>query len=63
MYCGDVRKESVVPAYQPRPHDEYIVRSSYLEGEWDLEILSKEGFDKMKEIVLDIMQAQAAGTL
>ncbi len=31
-----------------------------LEGAWNLDILSQEGFDKMKEIVGDIMAESAA---
>jgi hypothetical protein len=31
-----------------------------LEGEWNLDILSQEGFDKVKEIIADITTASAA---
>ena len=53
VYCGDVATRVITPSYQARHHQEFIVPSRFLEGEWDLDLLSQEGFDKMKEIIVD----------
>ena len=41
----------VTDAYSPR---------DFLAGSWSMDILSQEGFDKMKEIVNDILVSVAA---
>jgi hypothetical protein len=60
VYCGDIATRDVTPPYQPRPYERYNVPSGFLEGEWNMDILSQEGFNKMKEIVADITTAMAA---
>ena len=52
VYTGDVATGKMEPAFtdcpsSTPPHD-------LLEGAWNIDILSQEGFDKMKEIVEDI---------
>ena len=59
IYCGDVAARTITPRYQARPREDYILPLEFLKGEWDLDILSQEGFNKMKEIVTDIMTAAA----
>ena len=59
IYCGDVAARTITPWYQARPREDYILPLEFLKGEWDLDILSQEGFNKMKEIVMDIMTAAA----
>ena len=39
FYCGDVANRTVTQPYQAHPY-EFIVPQGYLEGEWDLDILS-----------------------
>lgn len=51
IYCGEKESNQVNP--QPIPHSEHstpIIPPT----EWDLDLLSQEGFDKMKNIVADI---------
>lgn len=60
IYRGDVVTGAIAPPYQGRPHEDYTLPRGFLEGEWNLDILSQEGFDKMKEIVADITTAAAA---
>jgi hypothetical protein len=60
VYCGDVAARVITPPYQARPHQDFVVPSGFLQGGWDLDILSQEGFNKMKEIVADITAATAA---
>ena len=60
IYCGGVAARTITPPYQARPCEDSILPLEFLKGEWDLDILSQEGFNKMKEIVGDIMTATAA---
>ena len=60
IYRGDAATRAITPPYQGRPREDYILPPGFLEGEWNLDILSQEGFDKMKEIVVDITTATAA---
>ncbi|KAF5358184.1 hypothetical protein D9756_001623 [Leucocoprinus leucothites] len=44
------------PSIQPRPNDnDHTLPRDYLEGAWDIDILSQDGFNKMKEIVEDVV--------
>jgi len=60
IYQGDVATRTITPPYQARPCEDYILPREFLKGEWDLDILSQEGFDRMKEIVADITTAATA---
>ena len=60
IYCGDAVTRTLTPPYQGRPHEDCILPPGFLEDEWNLDILSQEGFDKMKEIVTDITTVAAA---
>ncbi|KAK0449326.1 hypothetical protein EV421DRAFT_1410337 [Armillaria borealis] len=59
VYRGDIATGTLQPDYQARPDPNRILPLNFLEGEWDLDILSQEGFNKMKEIVTDILTASA----
>ncbi|KAJ7222070.1 hypothetical protein B0H12DRAFT_1151308 [Mycena haematopus] len=58
VYAGDVLNEDVRPALVPTSPTR-IVGRDYLKKEWDLDLLSDEGFTKMKEIVTYITQQRA----
>ena len=60
IYHGDVAARTITPRYQARPCEDYILPRESLKGEWDLDILSQEGFDRMKEIVADSTIAATA---
>jgi hypothetical protein len=55
VYCGDTTSFKLQPPAIERPHELRILPTTFLAGEWDIGILSQEGFAKMKEIVTDIM--------
>ena len=55
VYCGDVHSENVQPEFEDRPSHRRILPRDFLAGSWSMDILSQEGFDKMKEIVNDIL--------
>jgi hypothetical protein len=57
VYCGDVVTGDVEPAFENRPSPGRIFPRKFLEGAWNIDILSQEGFAKMKEIVGDIVQS------
>ena len=57
VYCGQVVTGAVTPPRQARPRDDYVLPPEFLAGQWSLDILSMEGFNKMKEIVADITTA------
>ncbi|KAK0220391.1 hypothetical protein IW262DRAFT_1384291 [Armillaria fumosa] len=59
VYCGDIATYTLQPEYQTRPDPNRVLPRNFLEGQWDLDILSQEGFNKMKEIVTDILAASA----
>ncbi|KAK0449377.1 hypothetical protein EV421DRAFT_1411445 [Armillaria borealis] len=59
VYRGDIATGSLQPEYQAHPDLNRILPLNFLEGEWDLDILSQEGFNKMKGIVTDILTASA----
>ncbi|KIK04009.1 hypothetical protein K443DRAFT_94062, partial [Laccaria amethystina LaAM-08-1] len=55
VYCGDKASYEVTPQAIPRPEPlSRVLSPSFLAREWDLDLLSQEGFEKMKEIVTDI---------
>jgi len=60
VYCGDVATEEVDPAFEDRPCPGRTFPRNFLEGAWDIDILSQEGFAKMKEIVGDIVRKAGA---
>jgi hypothetical protein len=55
VYSGDVATGDIEPAFQDRPNPGGILPRDFLEGAWDIDILTQEGFDKTKEIVGDIV--------
>jgi len=56
VYCGDKASYEVTPQAVPRPEPlSRVLSPSFLAREWDLDLLSQEGFEKMKEIVTDIL--------
>ena len=56
IYAGDTRSFNVTPLHSqcPRPQS-HVLPVNFLAGQWNLNILSQEGFDKVKEIVTDIL--------
>lgn len=60
VYSGDTATGDVQPTFENRPNLSRIFPRNFLEGAWDIDILSPEGFAKMKEIVGDIMASAAA---
>ena len=60
VYCGDVAANDVEPVSENRPNPLRLLPRNFLEGAWNIDILSQEGFDKMKEIVGDITGNVAA---
>jgi hypothetical protein len=59
VYCGDKVTGEVTPHYVGRPHMDRILPPDFLEGQWDLDILSQDGLRKIQEIVAYI-KAEAA---
>jgi hypothetical protein len=56
VYCGDSASYMIDPAPVPRPEPSTrVLLPSFLAGEWYLDIISQEGFVKMKEVVVDIL--------
>jgi hypothetical protein len=51
VYCGDKVTGDVAPDFIGRPNAQRILPPDFLEGEWDLDILSAEGLAEMQEIV------------
>ena len=60
VYCGHVIDKDLEPAFENRPSSDHNLPSEFLEDAWDIDILSQEGFAKMKEIVGDITGNVAA---
>lgn len=48
--CGTGFTETIEPDFVPRPSPSRILPRGFLEGAWAIDILSPEGFNKMKEI-------------
>ncbi|KAG8975423.1 hypothetical protein FRC05_005753 [Tulasnella sp. 425] len=55
VYCADKESYELQPPAIPHPDPSRILLPTFLAGEWNMDILSQEGFAKMKEIVTDIM--------
>jgi len=56
VYSGDTRTFDVTPPRSQRPEPRSrVLPPDFLAGQWSLDILSQEGFDRMKEIVTDIL--------
>ncbi|KIJ24730.1 hypothetical protein M422DRAFT_237347 [Sphaerobolus stellatus SS14] len=56
VYCGDTQTLNVDPPSIPRPEPSGRVLShSFLADGWSVDIMSQDGFTKMKEIVTDIL--------
>jgi hypothetical protein len=51
VYTGDKATGVVTPQFVGRPDVNRVLPSDFLEGQWDLDILSLDGFRKMQEIV------------
>ena len=51
VYSGDFAALELTPPPSPRPDANRILPKDHLEGEWELDIFSPEGFAKMQEIV------------
>ena len=55
VYYGDTTSLHIHPPAMKHPHESRVLPTTFLAGEWAIDILTKEGFAKMKEIVTDIM--------
>ncbi|KAF8502736.1 hypothetical protein F5888DRAFT_1592482, partial [Russula emetica] len=51
VYCGDKVTGEVTPHFVGRPNVDRILPPDFLEGQWDLDILSPDGLRMMQEIV------------
>ena len=51
IYRGNVATREIEPAYQGHTDTNRILPRNFLEGLWDIDILSQDGFNRMKEIV------------
>ncbi|KAF9474526.1 hypothetical protein BDN70DRAFT_924540 [Pholiota conissans] len=51
VYYGDVATGKITPPYREPPQ---VIPPGFLEGEWNINILSKEGHRKMRELLNDI---------
>ncbi|KAK7022877.1 hypothetical protein VNI00_016864 [Paramarasmius palmivorus] len=60
VYCGDVVTGNIDPVFKERPTRDRVLPSDFLKGAWNIDILSQEGFAKMKEIVEDIIGGSVA---
>ena len=59
VYRGDKVTGEVTPDFFARPSAHRVLPPDFLEGEWDLDILSPEGLVKMQEIVAYIKAESA----
>lgn len=59
IYRGDKVTGVVAPDFVDRPSAHRVLPPDFLEGEWDLDILSPEGLVKMQEIVAYIKAESA----
>ena len=60
VYCGDVVTRDLGPVFKSRPSPSRALPGNFLGEAWNIDILSQEGFDKMKEVVGDIVGNVAA---
>ena len=51
VYCGEKDTYSLIPHFVGPPNVDDLLPRDFLEGQWDIDILSQEGFNKMQEIV------------
>ena len=59
VYCGNKATGEVTPHFVSHPNANWILPPDFLEGQWDVDILSVDGLRKMQEIVAYI-KAEAA---
>ncbi|KAF8336449.1 uncharacterized protein EI90DRAFT_3045775 [Cantharellus anzutake] len=50
VYCGHKDTGDITPCSVDRPSADCVFLPDFLEGEWDLDILSPAGFNRMREI-------------
>jgi hypothetical protein len=62
VYCGDKITGEITPHFVGRPNADRTLPPDFLEGQWDLDILSPDGLKKMQEIVAYI-KAEAANVV
>lgn len=58
VYCGDSVTSDVKPVVGDRRS--HVLPHNFLEGAWNIDILSQEGFTKMKEVIRDSISSTAA---
>lgn len=63
VYVGDVATGKIEPAFTDRPNSTLDLPGDLLEGAWNIDILSQDGFDTMKEIVGDIIGNAVSSSL
>ena len=53
IYCGNKVTHEITPHFvdNPQANENHMLPSNFLEGEWDLDILSPDGLKKMQVIV------------
>ena len=59
VYSGDVHSGALQPEFEDRPSHSHTLPRDFLAGSWSMDILSQEGFAKMREIVGDILASVA----
>ena len=62
VYCGDKVTGEITPHFVGRPNVDRILPPDFLDGQWDLDILSLDGLKKMQEIIAYI-KAEAANVV
>jgi len=55
VYCGHKTTYEVQPPAIVRPDNSRVLPPTFLAGEWDLDLLTDDGFAKMTEIMADIL--------
>ncbi|KZP31388.1 hypothetical protein FIBSPDRAFT_849882 [Athelia psychrophila] len=55
VYRGDAVTGGLEPLFEDRPSRSRTLPRNFLEGAWNIDVLSQEGFAKMKEIVGDVI--------
>ncbi|KAF5332291.1 hypothetical protein D9611_008189 [Ephemerocybe angulata] len=55
VYRTDVATRIIKPVFEGHSNPNYVLPFDFLEGAWNIDILSQEGFEKMKEIIGDIL--------
>ncbi|KAK2462527.1 hypothetical protein APHAL10511_005497 [Amanita phalloides] len=59
VYCGDKATGVITPPFVGGPDAGRILPLNFLEGQWDLDILSLDGFNRIQEIVAYIKAESA----